>query len=200
MNDSPAERRTGTGAAAAPRPHHDPATPPAAPTPAPAPSPAPSPAPEEDAERGCLIARLAELQRSMGRFFARDRSMPLLASTLTMQQLKVVMFLSFAGPTSGQELARHLGVGLATVTGIVDRVVAQGLASRHEDPHDRRVRRVELTEAGRHLTTEIIEAGTGGYIRLLRHLDTETLRTMETVMRKIEDAMREMHADDAGTA
>ena len=72
--------------------------------------------------------------------------------------------------------------------------------SRHEDPHDRRVRRVELTEAGRRLTTEIIEAGTGGYIRLLRHLDTETLRTMETVMRKIEDAMREMHADDAGTA
>ncbi|MEV4461407.1 MarR family transcriptional regulator [Microbispora sp. NPDC049633] len=200
MNDSPAERRTGTGAAAAPRPQHDPATPPAAPTPAPAPSQAPSQDPEEDAERGCLIGRLAELQRSMGRFFARDRSMPLLASTLTMQQLKVVMFLSFAGSTSGQELARHLGVGLATVTGIVDRVVAQGLAARHEDPHDRRVRRVELTEAGRRLTTEIIEAGTGGYIRLLRHLDTETLRTMETVMRKIEDAMREMHADDTGTA
>ncbi|WP_310742248.1 MarR family transcriptional regulator [Microbispora sp. H13382] len=196
MNDSPAERRTGTGAAATPRPQHDPATPPAAP----APSRAPQEVAEEDAERGCIIARLAELQRSMGRFFARDRSMPLLASTLTMQQLKVVMFLSFAGSTSGQELARHLGVGLATVTGIVDRVVAQGLASRHEDPHDRRVRRVELTEAGRRLTSEIIEAGTGGYIRLLRRLDTETLRTMETVMRKIEDAMRDMHADDAGTA
>ncbi|GAB3162261.1 MarR family winged helix-turn-helix transcriptional regulator [Microbispora hainanensis] len=183
MNDSPAERRAGTGAASAPRPQDDPAT---------------REKIGEDAERGCLITRLAELQRSMGRFFARDRSMPLLASTLTMQQLKVVMFLSFAGSTSGQELARHLGVGLGTVTGIVDRVVAQGLASRHEDPHDRRVRRVELTDAGRRLTSEIVEAGTGGYIRLLRRLDTETLRTMETVMRRIEDVMREMHAEDAG--
>ncbi|MBX6385929.1 MAG: MarR family transcriptional regulator [Microbispora sp.] len=123
--------------------------------------------------------------------------MPLLASTLTMQQLKVVMFLSFAGPASGQELARHLGVGLTTVTGIVDRVVAQGLAVRHEDPHDRRVRRIELTEAGRRLTSEIIEAGTGGYVRLLRRLDTETLRTLEKVMRKIEGVMREIHAGDA---
>ncbi|GGO11163.1 hypothetical protein GCM10010116_22480 [Microbispora rosea subsp. aerata] len=182
VNDSPAERPTGTGAAAPPCPQDDPV------------------ASEDDAERGCIIARLAELQRSMGRFFARDRSMPLLASSLTMQQLKVVMFLSFAGSTSGQELARHLGVGLTTVTGIVDRVVAQGLATRHEDPNDRRVRRVELTEAGRRLTSEIIEAGTGGYIRLLRRLDTETLRTMETVMRKIEDAMREMHAEDTGRA
>ncbi|TLP60999.1 MarR family transcriptional regulator [Microbispora tritici] len=125
--------------------------------------------------------------------------MPLMASTLTMQQFKVVMFLTFAGPTSGQELARHLGVGLATVTGIVDRVVAQGLVTRHEDPHDRRVRLVELTEAGRRLTGEIIEAGTGGYVRLLRRLDTETLRTMETVMRKIEDAMRDLHAEETVT-
>ncbi|WP_244301849.1 MarR family winged helix-turn-helix transcriptional regulator [Microbispora triticiradicis] len=154
---------------------------------------------EEEAERGSIITRLADLQRSLGRFFARDRSMPLMASTLTMQQFKVVMFLTFAGPTSGQELARHLGVGLATVTGIVDRVVAQGLVTRHEDPHDRRVRLVELTEAGRRLTGEIIEAGTGGYVRLLRRLDTETLRTMETVMRKIEDAMRDLHAEETVT-
>ncbi len=192
MNDSPAERRTTTGAAAAPCPQHDPPTTPARTTPR-------HDAGEdagEDAERGRIIARLADQQRSMGRLFARDRSMPLLASTLTMQQLKVVMFLSFAGSASGQELARFLGVGLTTVTGIVDRIVAQGLARRHEDPHDRRVRRVELSEDGRRLTSEIIEAGTGGYVRLLRRLDTETLRTMETVMRKIEDAMRDMHADD----
>ncbi|GAA4190527.1 MarR family winged helix-turn-helix transcriptional regulator [Microbispora amethystogenes] len=154
---------------------------------------------EEETERGEIITRLADLQRSLGRFFARDRSMPLMASTLTMQQFKVVMLLSFAGPTSGQELSRHLGVGLATVTGIVDRVVAQGLVTRHEDPHDRRVRLVELTEAGRRLTGEIIEAGTGGYVRLLRRLDTETLRTMETVMRKIEDAMRDLHAEETVT-
>jgi DNA-binding MarR family transcriptional regulator len=154
--------------------------------------------PDQDqaGERDEIIARLAELQRGLGRFFARDRSLPIMASNLTMQQLKVVMFLSFHGSTSGQELARHLHVGLGTVTGIVDRIVAQGLAGRREDPNDRRIRRVELTDAGKRLTAEIVDAGTTGYRRLLEHLDTETLRTMETVMRKIQQAMRDMAAED----
>ncbi|WP_307848411.1 MarR family winged helix-turn-helix transcriptional regulator [Microbispora oryzae] len=151
---------------------------------------------DEQEERARLIAGLSELQRGLGRFFARDRSIPLIASNLTMQQLKVVMFLSFRGSASGQELARNLGVGLGTATGIVDRVVAHGLVTRREDPHDRRVRRVELTEAGRRLTAEILDAGTARYRRLLEHLDTETLRTMEQVMGKIEQAMNRMHAEE----
>jgi DNA-binding MarR family transcriptional regulator len=159
-----------------------------------------APAQDQGDDRDEIIARLAELQRGLGRFFARDRSLPIMASNLTMQQLKVVMFLSFHGSTSGQELARHLHVGLGTVTGIVDRVVAQGLATRREDPNDRRIRRVELTEAGKRLTAEIVDAGTTGYRRLLEHLDTETLRTMETVMRKIQQAMRDMAAEDHSSA
>ncbi|MCT9933091.1 MarR family transcriptional regulator [Planotetraspora sp. A-T 1434] len=151
---------------------------------------------DQSTDRPEIIARLAELQRGLGRFFARDRSMPIMASNLTMQQLKVVVLLSYQGSTSGQELARHLGVGLGTVTGIVDRVVAQGLATRREDPNDRRIRRVELTEAGRRLTTEMLDAGAAGYRRLLERLDTGTLRTMETVMGKIHEAMRQMEAED----
>ncbi|WP_232326108.1 MarR family winged helix-turn-helix transcriptional regulator [Microbispora sp. ATCC PTA-5024] len=150
----------------------------------------------DDDERERLIARLSELQRGFGRFFARDRSMPLWASNLTMQQLKVVMYLSMRGSAPGQELARHLGVGLGTTTGIVDRIVAQGLATRREDPNDRRIRRVELTEAGQRLTAELLDAGTTRYRRLLGHLDTDTLRTMEDVMRKIQEAMHRMHAED----
>ncbi|GII51861.1 hypothetical protein Pth03_02500 [Planotetraspora thailandica] len=162
----------------------------------------PSPGPDHTGdqtpadERDEIISRLAELQRGLGRFFARDRSLPIIASNLTMQQLKVVMFLASHGSTAGQELARHLHVGLGTVTGIVDRIVAQGLAARREDPNDRRIRRVELTDAGKRLTAEIMDAGAAGYRRILQRLDTETLRTLETVMRKIQAAMREMAAED----
>jgi DNA-binding MarR family transcriptional regulator len=151
----------------------------------------------EDTEaRRELIDRLADLQRDFGRFFARDRSLPLLASTLTMQQLKVMMLLSFHGSVSGRELGRDLGVGLGTVTGIVDRIVAQGLAVRSEDPDDRRIRRIELTEAGKRLTTEMHDAGSAGYLRLLNRLDTDTLRTMETVMRTISAELHQMYAED----
>ncbi|GAA0404609.1 hypothetical protein Acor_23850 [Acrocarpospora corrugata] len=149
--------------------------------------------PREQEERQRLLELIGEAQHGMGRFFARDRSLPLLASNLTMQQLKIVMTLSFLGSASGQDLARELGIGLGTVTGIVDRVVAQGLATRHEDPADRRVRRVELTPAGRHLTAQILDAGTATWRDVLAHLDMGTLRDLERVMRRLLDAMAALH-------
>lgn len=135
-------------------------------------------------EREDLIRQITETQRGLGRLFAQHQS-PLFTSNLTMRQLKVVMLLSATGSASGQELAAGLGVGLGTVTGIVDRLIAQGLVSRHEDPHDRRVRRVRLTPAGAALVEDLNNAGLEHLRRIMDHLDTETLRTLEQVMRAI---------------
>ncbi|MFI6737285.1 MarR family winged helix-turn-helix transcriptional regulator [Nonomuraea sp. NPDC050451] len=120
----------------------------------------------------------------MGRLFAQHQS-PLFTSNLTMRQLHVVMLLAFNGSASGQELAHHLGVSLGTVTGLVDRLVAHGLVTRHEDPHDRRVRRAELSPAGAALIEEIHNSGLEHYRRILDHLDTETLRSLDHITRTI---------------
>ncbi|MCP2357324.1 DNA-binding MarR family transcriptional regulator [Nonomuraea thailandensis] len=147
-------------------------------------------------EREDLIRRITDTQRGLARLFAQHQS-PLFSSNLTMRQLKVVMVLSMNGSASGQDLAHNLGVGLGTVTGIVDRLVAHGLVSRHEDPHDRRVRRVELTPAGAGLIEEINNAGIQQYRRIMEHLDTETLRTLEHVSRKIGEVAAKLAPDRA---
>ncbi|MEU7984788.1 MarR family winged helix-turn-helix transcriptional regulator [Streptosporangium canum] len=140
-------------------------------------------------ERDRLIHRIGELQHDLARLFAQDRPpSPLFDSNLTMRQLKVVMLLSFQDSASGQDLAHHLGVGLGTVTGIVDRLVGHGLVTRREDPHDRRIRRVELTPAGRTLTEQIADAGLADFRRLLHCLDTPTLHDLSNVMDKIQAA------------
>ncbi|MEV7013184.1 MarR family transcriptional regulator [Streptosporangium sp. NPDC051022] len=147
-----------------------------------------------DDERDQLIGRIGEMQRNLGRFLAQQRpSSPLFDSNLTMRQLKVVVILSYQDSASGQDLAHHLGVGLGTVTGIVDRLVGHGLVSRREDPNDRRVRRVELTSAGRALIDQITDAGLNDFRRLLDCLDTPTLRDLLGVMRKIEAATTALH-------
>ncbi|MGH9056436.1 MAG: MarR family winged helix-turn-helix transcriptional regulator [Acidimicrobiales bacterium] len=51
------------------------------------------------------------------------------------------------GPTI-REVADHLLSQHHSVVGLVDRAVGAGLVERHEDPHDRRVARVRLTDAG----------------------------------------------------
>lgn len=58
-------------------------------------------------------------------------------------------------PTIG-DVAEHLQLRHHSAVGLVDRAEAAGLVKREVDPHDRRVARVELSEAGRvaldHLT------------------------------------------------
>ncbi|MDF5756709.1 MarR family transcriptional regulator [Spongiactinospora sp. TRM90649] len=144
-------------------------------------------------ERDELIERIGRMQRDLGRLVARDRSLPVLASNLTMRQLKVVLLLSSLGSASGQDLARNLGVSLATVTGIVDRLVRHGLATRREDPEDRRVRRVELTPDGKNLIEEIHTAGLIGLRRVLDRLDLETLRMLDHVTTRLRQVTQELH-------
>ena len=47
-----------------------------------------------------------------------------------------------------RELAKQLEVGESAATAVVDRLVRQGLVVRHDDPSDRRVVRLELSDEG----------------------------------------------------
>jgi DNA-binding MarR family transcriptional regulator len=69
------------------------------------------------------------------------------------------MLLARHGNVSGGELARLLGVGLAALSGMIDRLVQQDLVTRTEDLHDRRVRRIGLTRKGGELIGSIFNAG-----------------------------------------
>jgi DNA-binding MarR family transcriptional regulator len=93
------------------------------------------------AENEQLIADIMVVQQRLRSLFAADRSDPLFSSHLTLSQLKILMLLSRHGTLSGGELARMLGVGLATSSGMIDRLVVQDLVTRTEDLQDRRVRR-----------------------------------------------------------
>ena len=143
------------------------------------------------------IGRIMAVQDRLAYFFAFDRSDPLITANLTMPQLKMMLALALRGGAAGQDLAAVMGVGLATITGIVDRLCAQGLVERHEDPRDRRVRRVELTPTGRTLIDGILTAGAAHHRRLLERLDVEDLATVEKATQLLL-AAAEAERDDNG--
>jgi DNA-binding MarR family transcriptional regulator len=51
------------------------------------------------------------------------------------------------GPSS-RELAALLGVGASAITPLVERLVERSFARRTDDPHDRRIARLEATRSG----------------------------------------------------
>jgi DNA-binding MarR family transcriptional regulator len=91
-----------------------------------------------------IIAGLEDLMRSLAELHAPE----FLEIAVTMPQAKLLYLLGVSGEMHMSELVTRLGVSLSTVSGLVDRVVDHGLATRREDPADRRQVVVSLTESG----------------------------------------------------
>jgi DNA-binding MarR family transcriptional regulator len=140
-----------------------------------------------ESEREALLRRVAEADQRMRGLLPYDR---IFSVNLTMQQLKVLILISRSDHMTAQELTRHLGVTLATTSGIVDRLVAHDYVSRHEDPHDRRVRRIRMAPAGKTALDDIMDSGREAQRRLLARLDDDTLRMLEVVLERLGDAAR----------
>ncbi|WP_238006134.1 MarR family transcriptional regulator [Dactylosporangium sp. AC04546] len=138
--------------------------------------------------REALLQRVMMAEQRMRSLVAYDRTNPIFSVNLTMQQLKVLLLLSRHEGIAGQELSRLLGVTLATLSGIIDRLVGHGLVTRVEDTHDRRIRRIHLSSEGRRLLDEIMDSGNRAQRRLLDRLDDETLEMLQTVLARIGDA------------
>jgi len=126
-----------------------------------------------------LTERVLRLQDRLFEALQGRQSSPWLSLDLTMSELKTLLVLASAGSASGGRLAGSIGVGLSTMTGIVDRLREQGLVSRGEDPDDRRVTRVALTGAGRALIAELQQSSRERFRELLARLDEPALGTVE---------------------
>jgi DNA-binding MarR family transcriptional regulator len=94
---------------------------------------------------------------------------------VTMPQAKLLYLLGAAGELHMSDLVHRLGVSLSTISGLVDKVVDQGLASRREDAVDRRQVVVALTPAGRDFIDRFRELNARQMRELLQLLDDADL-------------------------
>lgn len=73
---------------------------------------------------------------------------------LSMPQMATLFLLRAQGPHSVSAIAAHLGLSLAATSHLIERLVQHELVTRHEDPSDRRQKRVALDAAGVALVRE----------------------------------------------
>lgn len=114
------------------------------------------------------VQRVVDGYDHLLRTLTPTRSASIFESSVTMAQLRVLMLLSARPEARMSELAGALHLSLSTVSGLVDRLVENGLAARHTDEADRRQVLVSLTGEG---TT---------FLDLFSELGKETLRDLLT--------------------
>lgn len=145
--------------------------------------------------RESLSQRILDEQRRLFRAARVAYAHDLLALDLTMQQLKVIVLVDAMGGATSKQLARRLGIGPSTMSGIVDRLYEHGLVMRAEDPSDRRVVRITLTPHGMDVLDRLDRGRRANASRLLGRLSEADLELVAGAYAAMADAAEAL-ADD----
>lgn len=143
--------------------------------------------PAEVAERTELIRQLEHTQQAFERRALSAMAEPLISTPLTMQQLKVLALIALdpRGAT-GANLAGVLKVSLASMSGMVDRLVDHGMVLRTEDPEDRRVRRLTVTSEGGAMIRSLLSSAGTIPTPVLRRIPLADLRALVQGVRAVD--------------
>jgi DNA-binding MarR family transcriptional regulator len=92
------------------------------------------------------------MRRSMRHFFQYAKGIG-----LSMPQIGTLFHLTRGGTSGISNISDDLGVSNAATSQMLDRLVQQELILRSEDPDDRRVKKIVLTEKGQRILEELIQ-------------------------------------------
>jgi DNA-binding MarR family transcriptional regulator len=128
-------------------------------------------------------ARLTALMHHMF-LYDRGNQLRVIEETgLSMTQCKVLLELGGLGhapePWQVSDLAELFGVSVPSMSRAVDALVKAKLASRVEDPDDRRVRRVKITPKGKKLVATLVTVRLSGIESFVATLSAAQRRKLD---------------------
>jgi DNA-binding MarR family transcriptional regulator len=133
-------------------------------------------------------ARLGAFLRHIFIFSGGEHLRKLEESGLSLTQVKTLLML--AGPEgeepyAGRDIAERLRISLPSVSRAVDGLARKRLVKRVEDPDDRRVRRLSITDKGRRLAGEIAAARLADLEAFAASLTAAQRRKLDTALEAV---------------
>jgi DNA-binding MarR family transcriptional regulator len=136
-------------------------------------------------------ARLSALLRHLFLYDRGNMLSVLEESGLSMTQTKALLELAGLGeeaePRHVSDLAETFGVSVPSMSRAVDALVKKRLATRVEDPDDRRVRRVAITRRGNDLVNTLVVIRQAGMETFAASLSASQRRKLDTAVDALMD-------------
>ena len=129
--------------------------------------------------------RVTELFPQLARGMARHGDNYLSKGAITLPQLWVLGYLTKKRECPMRELADFMRMGLSSVTGMVDRLVKQGLVKRRRTETDRRLVFVDISPKGRKILNEIMEQRRATTMDLFEALTAEERSIYLCILEKL---------------
>jgi MarR family transcriptional regulator, organic hydroperoxide resistance regulator len=126
-------------------------------------------------EKSELVKDIVHHHRLVDRFLRQNEADVWMDISLTMTQVKSLFFIANEGGVNFRKLAQALKVTPSNVTGIIDRLVEQGMVTRTENPEDRRMLMLQLTGKGEALIAKLRERRMSQMSLILNQMSMEEL-------------------------
>ena len=126
-------------------------------------------------EKGELISEVIELHRRVNHSLRHSTQDAWMQLSLTVPQVKSLFFITDHGSTNFKRLAAALKVTQSNLTGVIDRLVEQNMVSRTENPDDRRMVLLQVTDKGEALVSDLRERRISHLSQALSDLSPEDL-------------------------
>jgi DNA-binding MarR family transcriptional regulator len=136
-------------------------------------------------------ARLTALFRHLFLYDRGNQLRVMEESGLSMTQCKALLELGGLGQTEEtwqvSDLAEVFRVSVPSMSRAVDALVKKSLATRVEDPDDRRVRRVQITAKGKILVETLVGVRQSGFEAFASTLDAAQRRKLDAAVDSLMD-------------
>lgn len=110
---------------------------------------------------------------------------------LTVSQCYAVEFLADHDAVTTSDLAQQLGLDLSTTTRLIDQLVRKKLVIRQKSEEDGRVRKIQVTDAGRRIAQRVQQDLSGLLTTALADLPQPVLKALPEALRKITYALNQ---------
>jgi DNA-binding MarR family transcriptional regulator len=109
---------------------------------------------------------------------------------LSFSQMKALHYMHEETDLSVKALGERLGLSIAAMSRAADGLVQRDLMDRTEDPSDRRMKRLRLTEQGRELVMKMRELRMAGFEQFVATLSpkerTQLVKALEPILARDE--------------
>lgn len=132
------------------------------------------------------IDRISENLDQMHRKMRVRLSNELSQGKITIPQYHILYYLFHKGEATMREVAEHLFVSPAAVTGLVDKLVKMGFIYREFSSSDRRVIIVTLTEKGKKVISKIKSQTSRLFLKIFKKLSAQEKNIFLKITEKME--------------
>ncbi len=106
-------------------------------------------------------------------------------SELTLPQVFTIHFVSKCGKCSISSISEKIGLSLGATSHLVDRLVKRGFLIREENPEDRRIKIITITEKGNEFLLRLNESKTSDIISSIVMFDSESIDKLIEVLKNV---------------